>query len=207
MRIALKNGVWVDTISLMLGGAGGLASATATTFWPQALGFTGLAAGILLFAWGVEINGRHMWQPWWRPIDIVRKGIVSIGMDDALRYLARESAWSRMQDDQDPRFASRVAAEITSALASGDLRARGRYFHVLKGGVKDPPLYPRLDIEPKFWQTTHINAWWALNDSPQCLGGQLAQNGVPPYGESYEGLHDVRVDSKRLRQIWPSSGR
>lgn len=63
MRIGLANGVWYNGASAVIAGAGTVTGATATgnTLY---LGYAGIALGILLFAWGVTVNGRKWWQTW-----------------------------------------------------------------------------------------------------------------------------------------------
>ncbi|WP_147276246.1 hypothetical protein [Sphingomonas aracearum] len=190
MGLPIREGAYGSGVGVI---GGGLAWAL-----PDArfIGWLVVVLGVGILIWGI-----------WRQEQKPRTAITPIGLDDALRYLARDSAWSCAFDKNDPAFSSMVARALLSALSSGDLRARGRYYHELQGGVKSPPLHPRLPIDPGYWRDTNINAWWALNDQGQRLGGVVEPNGIPPYSGSHEGLHDVRLDRDRLRQIWPPADR
>lgn len=132
-----------------------------------------------------------------------RLGVVAISLDDAIRYIATKSSFGISRRDDDPRFSVWVADSLVGALVSGDLRSRGRHFHVLHGGIRNPPLYPKIDIPSAFWVNRVINSWWALNDRNQRMGGALVSSGIPPLKDSYEGMHDIELDRDRVEQIWP----
>lgn len=63
MRITLHTGVWVGSVGLCV--TGGLATVTATLpseVWAMRIGEIAIAAGVLLFLWGIKWNGRHWWN-------------------------------------------------------------------------------------------------------------------------------------------------
>jgi hypothetical protein len=62
-----------------------------------------------------------------------------LSLDQAVRYLAKGSCWGQIQDQSDPYFSINLGIQLRDALACGDLTARGRKFHVLRGGIKTPP--------------------------------------------------------------------
>lgn len=138
-----------------------------------------------------------------------RAGVTAIGFDDGLRYIARESRFGRAKNADDPNFAIWIGDALQSALVAGDIAARGRWFHVLRGGICNPPLHPRLPIATDFWAKHRINAWWALNDQGQDVNGRLVRDVmVPnmqlhPSDECYQGMHDIVLDRDRLYLIWP----
>ena len=138
-----------------------------------------------------------------------RAGVTAIGLDDGVRYIARESQFGRTRNADDPNFAIWIGDTLQSALVTGDIAARGRWFHVLRGGICNPPLHPRLPIAKEFWARHRINAWWALNDQGQNVNGRLVGDVmVPnmrlhPSNECYQGMHDILLDRDRLFLIWP----
>lgn len=92
MRLSLHRGVWANALSLLLGGAGALTAAAATQATLQHIGQTGLAAGLVLFIWGIRIDGVR----WWGWLRGIRAGPVAyMSVYEAVHYIADESAWGR----------------------------------------------------------------------------------------------------------------
>lgn len=124
-----------------------------------------------------------------------------VPLDDAVRYIARVSTWGHDQDHADPNFSIRVLILMRDALRCGDIRARGRKFHTLHGGIKNPPLHSLEPIGQEFWEGVHIEAYWALNGTAAEVGGRRDGNAVKK--GAYEGMHDVVLDARALVALWP----
>jgi hypothetical protein len=63
--LSLAQGVFATASGLVLAGAG---TALTTPAWsPVNMAANGsIILGVALFFWGIRINGRHLWEPWWR---------------------------------------------------------------------------------------------------------------------------------------------
>ena len=199
-KIRLAPGAFGNFAAFALGGGGAVTGATADQLWVQVIGWTGMALGFAYLVWGVTINNVHWWK---RKPRSVRYGIIPISLDNAIRYVARQSRYGLGLDASDPHFSIWIGDALRSALANGDLRARGRYFHTLKGGIHDPPYHPKKDIEPLFWDKLPIDAWWAINDQKQRVAGALTDSVIPPMSCEHEGFHDVELDRNKVEIIWP----
>jgi hypothetical protein len=123
-------------------------------------------------------------------------------LDEAIRYLAKGSQWGAGQDPNDPYFSVNLSVQLRDALACGDLTARGRKFHVLRGGVQDPSPHPLTPIPPGFWQTAHIDAYRALRREGQNIGSRLVENAVR--SGDHEGMYDVQLNKRQMEVLWPS---
>ena len=166
--------------------------------WPWLVGWGLIAVSVSMLAWGLRIRGK----PWWRLNEAEKaRSVVSIPLDDAIRYIAYKSKWGLSLDRDDSYFAVGIGVKLKDALASGDLKARGRYYHVLHGGVADPPFHPRKPIDADFWERVDINTYWALYDKKQNIGGRWATSVVQ--GADHEGMYDIHVDQSRLEELWP----
>lgn len=124
-------------------------------------------------------------------------------LDEAIRYLAKDSQWGADQNPNDPGFSVRVAIEMRDALACGDLIARGRWFHLLKGGVQDPPLHVLKPIPEEYWGGVQIDAYRALHREGRRLGSQLVENVVQ--SGDHEGMHDIQLSKRQVEARWPRS--
>ncbi|WP_397579657.1 hypothetical protein [Sphingorhabdus sp.] len=175
-------------------------AATAVQTEAIIVGYASIFLGVSLFIWGVTIDGVQ----WWRRFVPSRSkpvGVIPISLDDAIRYIGYQSKWGMSQDRGDHNFAVRLAVALKDKLASGDLQARGRYYHALKGGIADPPYHARIPIEAEFWQKVDVNVWWALNNTSQLVCGRRITDAVPSGG--HEGRHDIILDKNRLEMLWP----
>jgi hypothetical protein len=122
-----------------------------------------------------------------------------IPLDQAIRHLARRSQWSEHQDARDPNFSIDVSRQIHDAFACGDLVARGRYFHVLKGGVA--AAHPLTPIPKKYWKRGRIEAYWPLAGAAQNIASHRVENVVR--NGDHEGMHDVRLEQAQVEALWP----
>jgi hypothetical protein len=122
-------------------------------------------------------------------------------LDEAVRYLAQQSQWGLDQNRENPDFCVKLAIQLQDALACGDLTARGRKFHLLKGGIKDPPLYPLRPLGKGFWAEARIDAYWPLAGIVRQIAGRKVEN-VVSKGDQ-EGVHDVLINQRQLRALWP----
>jgi hypothetical protein len=148
-----------------------------------------------------------------RAMDQAQRGLGTIGdsppletwmpLDDAIRYLAKGSQWGAEQNPDDPYFSVNLGIQLRDALACSDLSARGRKFHVLRGGVQDPPLHPLTPIPPGFWETVHIDAYRALHREGQNIGSRLVENVVR--SGDHEGVYDVQLNKRQVEGLWPPS--
>jgi hypothetical protein len=124
-----------------------------------------------------------------------------MSLDEAVRYLAKESQWGADQNQSDPNFSVKLGALLRDALACADLTARGRKFHTLHGGVKDPPLHSLTEIPKDFWPSVYIDAYWALHGEKQNIASRMVESVVRSGG--HEGIHDVRLEQTRVEALWP----
>lgn len=120
-----------------------------------------------------------------------------VKLDDAIRYVANDSAWSALQDQNNPNFSVRVGLALRDALATNRMIAEGRPYHAHRGGIRNPPLHTLEPINASVWKGSHIDAWRAIN-SPQGL------NAIE--SEAYQGFHDIQLDRADLERIWPRAG-
>lgn len=172
---------------------------------PWIIGWAGIVVGFSVFVWGLKFKDRHWWSY------LLRKKVAAaviappvqaerwIPLDQAIRYLARRSQWSEHHSPDDPQFSINVSTQIRDALACGDLTARGRYFHVLRGGVAaDHPLTP---IPQEYWKGVRIEAYWPLVGTPQNIASHRVENVVR--NGDHEGMHDVRLEQTHVEALWP----
>lgn len=124
-----------------------------------------------------------------------------VPLDEAVRYLAKRSQWGTTQKPTDPHLPTNVGIQLRDALVCGDLTARGRQYHVLKGGIKDPPMHPLMPIPISFWQTAVIQAYWPLQGRVQSIASRGVES-VVRKGD-HEGMHDVRLNRPQLEALWP----
>jgi hypothetical protein len=127
-----------------------------------------------------------------------------VPLDQAIRYIVSKSQWGVDHDQKDPNFYVNLGIHIRDALACGDMTARGRKFHTLRGGIKDPPLHPLIPIPRDFWEDAFIDTWWPLHHgvSAQTIarrGGSTVKKG------DHEGMHDIRLDQREVETLWPES--
>lgn len=124
-------------------------------------------------------------------------------IDDAVRYLADFPLPPTMLL-LDPSFSIRVSNALKDRLVCGDLRARGRPFNVLRGGIQEPALHPLKPIDAEVWQTAHIEAYYVLSGIVRQVAAGNHRN-VVMTGDN-EGFHDVVVSRNELEDIWPTRG-
>lgn len=183
-------------------------SATEVQYALTNAGWLAIVAGVTLAVWGVTIDGDHWWRRFW-PEKPKKNGIEKINLDDAIRYIAHQSIFGKSKDKDSSKFSIWIGDSLESALVSGDIQARGRSYHALRGGVRNPPVYPLRQIPREFWVTHRLNSWWALNNQGQNINGRLVENAIPhnmhlhPSDKCYEGMHDIVLDKGRLETIWP----
>lgn len=122
-------------------------------------------------------------------------------LDEAIRYLAKGSQWGAGQNQTDPHFPIRLSTELLDALLCGDLSARGRYYHVLRGGIQDPPLHSLKPIDKDFWDGVHIETYFPLQGRIQAIASKGVESAVRK--SDHEGLHDVRLNKRQLEALWP----
>ena len=124
-------------------------------------------------------------------------------IDDAVKYLADYPIPDTLLIF-DPNFPIRISNALKDRLVCEDLRARGRYFHVLHGGIQEPPLHPLKPIKPEEWEGGHVEAYFVL----QGVFRQIAsgQHGNVVRTGDHEGYHDVVVSLNDLKDIWPNKG-
>ena len=123
-------------------------------------------------------------------------------LDDAIRYLAKGSQWGAAQKRTDSHFPIRLSIELRDALLCGDLSARGRQYHVLKGGIQDPPLHSLKPIEKEFWDGVHIESYFPLQGRVQSIASKGVESAVRK--GDHEGMHDIRIDTRQLLALWPA---
>lgn len=124
-------------------------------------------------------------------------------IDDAVKYLSD----TPLPEDlllRDPNFPIRVSNALKDRLVCGDLRARGRPYNVLRGGIHDPPLHPLMPIEADVWQTARIEAYYVLQGVLRQVAAGRHPNVVMT--NDHEGFHDVVVSRNELEDIWPKRG-
>jgi hypothetical protein len=126
-----------------------------------------------------------------------------LSLDSAIRYLGTQSGWDRNQKLNDPHLPTNISIQLRDALVCGDLNARGRKFHTLRGGIQDPPLHPLEPIPEDFWKSAHIEAYWPLHGEMQRIAAGRYEN-VVRCGE-HEDLHDVRLGRRKVEELWPTS--
>lgn len=124
-----------------------------------------------------------------------------IALDDAIRYLAKGSQWGAEQKQHDPHLSVNLGILMRDALACGELTARGRKFHVLRGGIKDPPLHPLIPIPRDFWEQSSLDAYWPLQGRVQTIASRGVEN-VVRKGD-HQGMHDLRLNRDELEALWP----
>lgn len=122
-------------------------------------------------------------------------------LDDAIRYLAHDSEWGAGHNPNDPLIPTYVGQALHDALLCGDLGARGRKYHVLRGGIKKPPLHPLEPIPAEFWRDARLDAYWPLQGRVQMIASHGAEN-VARKGD-HEGMHDIRLDKSQVEALWP----
>jgi|TARA_B100000378_G_scaffold132371_1_gene106916 hypothetical protein len=124
-------------------------------------------------------------------------------IDDAVKYLADFP----LPEDlllRDPNFPIRVSNALKDRLVCGDLRARGRPYNVLRGGIQDPPRNPLNRIDAEVWQTAQIEAYFVLQGVLRQVAAGRHTNVVMI--NDHEGFHDVVVSRNELEDIWPTRG-
>lgn len=132
-----------------------------------------------------------------------REPLVWISLDEAIRYVAEQSQWAEAQNHDDPNFSIHVGIQLRDALASGDLVARGRRFHTLRGGIQNPPLHPTTPIPRDFWERAIIEAYWPLQRQEQAIAGTRAGSVVRDGAN--DGWHDVQLERGKVEALWPQS--
>jgi hypothetical protein len=205
MRIGLHSGAWTNFGSFTLAGAGAVTGATAEQAALQYLGWLGMAFGIAILIWGITIDG----EQWWKRRVVKIDGPVAalplpsewISLDDAIRYIGQKSQWVAEQNNNDPMFPVHVGQTLQDALLCGDLRARGRMFHVVRGGIKDPPLHPLEPIPADYWKAARLDAYWALQGRVQMISTGRGESAVR--NGDHEGMHDIRLDRQQVETLWP----
>lgn len=124
-----------------------------------------------------------------------------VSLDNAVRYLASGSQWGAEQNHADPHFPTKLGIQLRDALACGDLAARGREYHVLRGGITDPPLHPLRPIPSDFWERATIEAYWPLQGRVQSVASRGVESVVRK--SDHDGMHDVCFSRRELEALWP----
>lgn len=186
-KIRLARGVWINSIALLLSGAGGLAGIAASRGLIQTVGWAGVACSILLICWGITVDDEH----WWK----TRKGrVVSrISLADALRRMGHGTQWSLETELVGPRDWPKYATrEILDALSRGEVEAWGLWrptfgtpnLAVTKiASTEWPNLAPeiRLNISRRISIANRISA-----------------------SDKDAGLyHEITLDRERVEELWP----
>lgn len=127
---------------------------------------------------------------------------VVISLDDAFRYIAVESAWAREWKGREGTFPIYVGQQIQNALSTGKLSANGYYFHVLHGGVREPPIHTLKPIQRETWETAKIEPYWPLNG----LTRRIASAPVTSFAMTgeHEGFHNIELSRADITRLWPS---
>jgi hypothetical protein len=116
--------------------------------------------------WGITIDGKQWWKRLLVKIDIpvAAPPLLPewISLDDAIRYIDQKSQRVAEQNNNDPMLPVHVEQTLQDALLCGDLRARGRMFHVLRGGIENPPLRSLEPIPADYSKAARLDAYWAL---------------------------------------------
>ena len=128
MGINLEKGVWSTGLGMAGGGAVVIMPAQ---IW---VGYCLLAASATLFIWGVRINGRHLWQRWWRPLEPAPEQPDQPIPFVSLRQIAQELGITLTRYGAEQNNGYAMEGALKEAAANGKLLVWGRPY---QGPIRD----------------------------------------------------------------------